>query len=233
MLTVLISATDERLVLRQDIQDELGQVDAQSDALFERLITHASRRLVTYLGRPIALQKYQAMLPAYGGVTLQLPRYPIRDVFRVFEGSDTGTGLELTATEYRIDAMRGQLNRDDGFPWTRQVEQLPSSIPAEIVVPDGEYRHYLVEFSAGYVLAGGPATSSALWSTAGGSTATGPTLPSDIEDAAIQVVKRRYLGRLREPGVLSEQVGEVSITYRDSPEPLDEVMAAIEPYRSV
>ena len=214
MLTVMVTATDDNLALREDIKEELDHTDSKDDPFIDRLITRSSRRIESYLTRPIAIQKYQAIIPAYGGVNLRLPAYPIRDVFRVFDGSDTGASLELTATEYRVDKERGFINRDVGFKWTRQVESMPSNSPAEIIVPDGEYKNWLIEFSAGYILSGGLATDSPLWSTVGGSTATGQTLPEDIEDAAIQIVKTKFIRRRDHPSVLVEKIGDVSVRYK-------------------
>lgn len=212
MQTVLIAATDEALTTREDVKEILELTDSVHDEFLTRAIGRVSRRISTYLQRPLALAKYQAVLPAYGGVNLQLPVYPVRDVLRVFDGTDTGTATALSATEYRLDAARGWLNRDAGWPWTRQVEDRSAS-PVDVVVPDGEYKNYLVEFTAGYVLAPGLSTGSALWSTAGGSTATGQTLPEDIEEAALELTRMAYLQRKRDPGVVSERLGNVAVTY--------------------
>jgi len=235
MITVLATATDEDLVTLENLKETLDITDANLDNKISRIITRAGKRVSSYIGTPVlGLQKYQAILPSYGSINLQLPRHPVRDILRVFDGTDTGVDNEYTSTDYRVDKERGWLNRDEGWGLSRQVEDRTAG-PAEIVVPGGEYKRWLVEFTAGYVLSGGLSTSSALWSTAGGSTSTGPTLPDEIEDATIEVAKGMYLSRLRDPGVTSERVGEVSITYQ---QPVGDgippsIAAILAPFRSM
>ena len=226
MLTILATATDERLTTLENAKEALALTDSRDDEYLKRLILRASNRVTAYLNRPLALQTYQALLPAFGGVNLQLPRTPVRAVLNVFDGSDTGASAQLTATGYRLDPDRGWLNRDEGWTWTRQMER---GALTEYAVPNGEYLNWLVKFSAGYVLPGGTS------STNHGVTSTGSTLPGDLEDACLELVRSAYLGRTREDAVQSESVGTVSVTYRaGSSRALPESVAALlEPYRSV
>ena len=211
MLTILATSTFDALAQKEEVKDLLDVKDSKYDALFDRLITRANGRIQRHVGEShqIVLTKYRELVPAFGGVNLKLSRYPIRDVLRVFDGSDTGSAAELTSTDYRLDKAHGWLNRDNGWAWSRQVE-LRDRGPAEIVVPGGEYKRYMIEYTAGYVLSKGLATDHALWSTEGDSTATGATLPTAFEDAAVELTRSMYLGRLRETGIKSEKS-----TYRD------------------
>ena len=203
IVTVLTSATGELLASLADIKDALELTDNVQDRTLERFARRASRQIERYLGRTLGRQKYEAVAEAYGGVVLQLPAYPVRHVFRVFDGTDTGSATELTSTEYRLDAARGQLNRDEGFPWTWQRHEGIAFEPE----PGLEAKGWLVEFSAGYILPDGASTT---WD---GTTATGPTLDADVSDACIELVRQMYLSRDRDPNVQSERVGDLSITY--------------------
>lgn len=234
MLTILVTATDEKLTNLENVKEVLDLTDTKYDELIIRYIDRASRRVVSYVGKPLALTQYQAILPAYGGINLQLPTYPIRNVIRAFEGTDTGLDLELTSTDYRVDKDRGWLNRDSGWTWTRQTD-FRQSVPAELIAPGSEFKKYLVEYNAGYVLKGGLTTASSLWTTADGSTATGSTLPDDYEEATIELVRVRFLGRLREPGTLTEKIGDTMVRYgeRDKSGLPDSVRDILDPLRSM
>lgn len=231
MWTTCATATDERLAKIEDVKEALSITDSVYDQFLERQILRASRRITSYIGRPLLLQTYQAILPSFGSVNLMLPAYPIVSVDRVVDGTDTGpgTGVELTATEYRVDSANGCLNRDMGWRWTRQIQRGTLN---DLPMPDGEYHNWVVEFSAGYI---GPYGTS---STNHSNVSTGPTLPEDIQDACIELVKSAYHTRSRSDDVRSESVGDVSISYggtgvsggRALP---DSVKAFLEPYRSL
>ena len=121
------------------------------------------------------------------------------------------------------------LNRDDGWCWSNQIDA--GAITA-IPVPNGEYKRWLVEFSAGYV---GPRGADS--NTGFGTTATGATLPGDVEDACLELVKSAYLSRARTDEVQSESVGDVSVSYfkglgggRAMPQTVKDLLT---PYRSL
>jgi hypothetical protein len=125
-----------------------------------------------------------------------------------------------------VDYDRGQLFKETGFPWTYTSYADVAPFPE----PGQEYPNWLVEFSAGYVPAGGKDTGS----TGDGTTATGCTVPLDLQDAAITLTRSLWYGRNREPGVASKSVGELSISYSKQQSGLtDEVAAILQPYRSL
>lgn len=226
MLTVCGSATDDRLTTLANAKELLQLTDSADEQFLDRLIVRASRRIRNYCGREFSLQTYQDILPSYGRVYLQLPEYPITQVLRVFDGSDTGTDTELSATEYRVDKAEGRLYREAGWAWTAQVQEgALTTFPP----PDSEARRWLVEWSAGYT---GPDGTT---STGHGASSTGSTLPADLEDACLELVKASYKARSRPGDVQSESVGDVSVTYKAGgtrvlPETVEDLLAA---YRSV
>ena len=227
IVTVLTSATSDKLTTVADVKDAMDITDNAADQTLERFIGRASRRIQRYIGRDLGVQRYQAIMESYGGINLQLPAYPVRAVLRLFDGTDTGTATSISSTEYRLDAKLGQLNKDEGWPWTWQQHQDIALLEPE---PGREYKRYLVEFSAGYILPSGR-DSGSTWD---GTTATGPTLDADIQDACIELTRSLYLSRDRQPGVQSERVGDLSISYSGTVDDLPaSVLDIIKPLRSL
>lgn len=205
MITVLNTSTSERLATISDIQAELSTTST-NESLLGRLIDRASARASAYCGQPLTVQRYQAKLPSYGGVRLQLPHRNIRTVFFVRDGTDTGQEA-VSSTGYRINAKAGQLERDEGWNWSAQFDHSIVSEP----IAGNEYRRWLVEYSAGYI----PADGKDSGSTWDGTTSTASNVPLDLGDAAIGLVRRSWFSRSRDLSVSSERVGELSVTYRD------------------
>lgn len=226
LLTVCSSATGDLLVSIADLRDALDITDAAYDESLTRFVRRASSRIESYVGRSLFSQVYQVALPAYGGAILQLPRYPVRAILRIFDGTSTDTAAELSATDYRVDYERGHVYKETGFPWT--YTSFPDVAP--FPEPGQEYPNWLVEFSAGYVPAGGKNACS----TGDGTTATGCTVPYDLQDAAITLTRSLWFGRTREPGVASKSVGELSVSYTAQHGSVpNDVAAILQPYRSV
>jgi hypothetical protein len=203
MQTVLTSATSEALVNVQDVKEALGLTDNVDETLLTRFIDRASARIASYCGRAFTVQRYEAILPGHGCQVLQLPSYPVRTIFSVHETTDTGV-TALSATEYRLDTQTGQLQRTEGWPWTG-VRRVDLTMDPEV---DSEVPTFRVEYSAGFSLG---KDSGSTWD---GTTSTGRTLPLDLEEAAIGLVRRAWLARERDPSVVSEKVGDLSLTYQ-------------------
>ena len=224
--TVLTSATGVMLASLADVKDALDITDNKHDETLTRFISRASQRIESHVGRPLGLQRYQTVLPAYGRKRLMLSAYPVRAILRMFDGTDTGTASVLTATEYHLNAEIGSIERDEGWSWTLQTKADVIPFPE----PGQEYGNYLVEFSAGYILPLGK-DSGSTWD---GTTSTGPTLAGDLEEACIQLVRSQWHSRKREEGLLSKKVGDISLTWESRTGELPHsVLAALAPYRSV
>ena len=228
MITVLSSATSERLVHVADVKDALNITDNKDDAALGKFTDRASGRIARYCQRSFGVELVEAILPGPGGTILQLPHRNIRTVFSVHDGTDTGQAA-LSSTEYRVDKERGWLYREGGWPWTFQ-ETNGIAFQPEI---GQDYLNWRVEYSHGFVLPGGKC------STWDGTTATGQSVPAELEDATIMLVRRSWLGRDRDQSIQSERVGELSVSYRDqSQESLkggvpSDVADILTPFRSV
>ncbi len=227
LLTTCSSATSDLLVSLADVKEAMNLTDEAYDQTLTRMIRRASSRIETYCGRPLLSQVYQAALPSYGSPILQLPRYPVRSVLRVFDGTDTGTGTELSSTDYRVKAEVGQLYRDQGFAWTYVMDHDVAPYPE----PGKEYTRWMVEFSAGYVPAGGKDSGS----TGDGTTSTSCTVPMDLQEAAISLTRNMWMGRTRDSSVTSKRVGELAVTYGDQSGGIvsTEIAELLAPYRSL
>lgn len=224
--TVLTSATGVMLTSLANVKDALDITDNKYDDTLTRFITRASNRIESYVGRSLAVQRYQTFLPAYGRKRLMLSHYPVRAVLRMFDGTDTGESTEYASTEYHVNAEIGSIERDEGWSWTLQTKSDVIPFPE----PGQEHPQYLVEFSAGYILPLGK-DSGSTWD---GTTSTGPTLPGDIEDACIQLVRSQWHARKREEGLVSKKVGDISLTWESQTGELpNSVLAMLAPYRSV
>lgn len=223
-LRVCTTATDDNLTTLEDVKDSLGITDSKDNETLKRIMVRAARRIESFVGRKLNVQVYQAVLPAYGRKRLALPAYPVRHVFRLFDGTDTGTAAELSATEYTLDAENGFIERNEGFAWTLQTIPGVISFPE----PDQEFGRYLVEFSAGYIPPSGST------STQDGTTSTGSTVEPDIQDACISLVRNIWSARKQASNVTSKKVGDLSIAYSSNTNELpDDVLAILTPYRSI
>lgn len=224
MFTVCATATGDLLADLADVKDALGIDDSQYDETLIRMIRRASSRVESFIGRSLQPQVYQAILPGYGRRKLLLPIYPVRHVFRVYDGTDTGVDTEISATGYHLNAEEGSLERDDAWPWTYKLVPDISAFPE----PSQEYPRFLVDFSAGFIPPQGKT------STVDGTTATGPTLDQNIQDAVISLMRTMWHDRSRPTNVRSRSVGEISITYGESKGELpDDVLAILTPYKSI
>lgn len=228
MITILSSSTSERLVHVADVKDALNITDNKDDVTLGKFTDRASGRIARYCQRTFGVERVEAIVSGPGGTILQLPHRNIRTVFSVHDGTDTGTAA-LSSTDYRVDKERGQLYRERGWPWTYQQSTGVTFSP-EI---GQDYLQWRIEYSHGFVLPGGKC------STWDGTTATGASIPPELEDATIMLVRRSWLGRDRDQSIQSERVGELSVSYRDqSQESLkggvpSDVADMLTPFRSV
>lgn len=225
MLTICASSTESQLATVTTLKQALGITGSTDDELLGRLLNAASEAVDRFVGYPILAQVYSETVAAYGGLTLSLSRTPVRAVLRLFDSSATSGATELLSSEYRVDRPAGLLQRDQGFAWTiGQPWQGGMPFPGAYgltgtLQPRSELSPWLVEYVAGATL-GGIDSASSLYSTKGGTTSTGRTLPYDLEEAAIATAGAWYQARKQDPTIQSKSVGDLSITYRSAgPDP--------------
>ena len=213
MITACTSSTDVDLTTTGALRAEILGATATStvqDARFSDLIRRASRWIENELDRgPLGIQIYEETLPAFGAPTLLLSRRPVRVVLGLFSSTATSDDTEILSSEYRVENAEAGILRRPGrvFPWTAMDGGLLDAAP----MPNADERPYLVRYIAGWTYAG-LSTDSPAWSTAGGTTDTGRSLPEDLEQAAILKAKGWYR---QTAGIKSKTVDDLSITYTD------------------
>ena len=234
MLIVTTTSTEADWVDQTLLEAEIGEALSDADrVVLPALMRRASRWAETVVGHPFGVAKIEETLPGFGRRRMLLSRYPIRAVTGVFDGTDTGSATELTTEVMIENDEAGILARDQGFGWTPTVMPVmfTSAFPLGITpMPGEERRPFLVRYLAGWTM-GGIESTSLLYSTMGGTTSTGRTLPEDIEHAVTLRTIRAFQGR---EDVNKETLGDFSVDYAvgsvDVPDPATELLL---PYRKV
>jgi uncharacterized phiE125 gp8 family phage protein len=204
-LTVCTSAQNTEGCGVKTAKALLGIAGASDDTLLGILAVRAVEAIESYLGYPVRLQSYSESVAGYGSRTLMLSRTPIRTVFRVLNGTDSGTATVLTASEYHVeDAEAGLVSRDSGFIWTAPI----ATHFVDYQQPGQETTPWLIDYAAGYRLVGST-------STAYGVTSTGADVPGDVAQAIDETIKGWYLARAQDANVASVSVGSLAMTFRD------------------
>jgi hypothetical protein len=186
-LTIKTAATSKKLAAVIDIADELG-CTVDDYPVLDRMLQQASDAIVRYCGRYFAKQTYVETLPGFGGPTLQLAVWPVASVVSVKDKNATPiTDFVLQEPE------SGLLWREAGWEWTTLWSGRLNPQPW----PQSEEYAFTVEYVAGYDL---PET-------------LVPTLPGDVERAAIITVKDWYANKTRNQSIKKVSVGGVSMDY--------------------
>lgn len=232
MLSVVTSSTDDQYTTTSAVKDLIGTTATSDDALINTLISRASRWAESYIGYPLGVASYRESLSGYGGRRMMLSRHPVRGVASFWNATDTGSATTILSSEFRVDYEAGFVDRDAGFAWDAPV--IPGTFAVSLDAhfwAGEEYPDWLVDYKAGYTYAG-ISTGSGNWTTAGGTTSTGRSLPEDIEEAVRYRAAAIYEGM---QGVTARKVGPLSIQYAtgadgNTIDPAEELLA---PYRSV
>lgn len=206
-LVITARTTDERLTSLAALKGELGIASSatSADDRLGAILDRASAWAQTYVGYPLVVRAYRETVPGFGRRNLMLARTPVRAVRALYFGTDTGTAQQIPSTEFDVDEGPGFLARPSGWDWSVPAVQDLTVRPQ----PGEELRPWLVDYVAGYALAG-ISTDSPLWSTEKGTTSTERTLPADIEEAVLLRAARTYRGL---ETVTAKSVGDLSITY--------------------
>jgi hypothetical protein len=227
MITVCTSSTnaDGAIVTTCQYRAVLGVTSTADDATQQVILARASRWVESQIGYPLLAQSYLETVPAYGGQNLVLSRTPVRCILRFFDSTSTDTATELCSTDYRLeDADAGFISRDAGFEWTAGERYYMG----KTVVANSELRPWRIEYIAGWTT--GMSTGDAFWTTCGGSTSTGPTIPADLEQAAI-LKAIEWVKSGPGAGIASESVGDLSVTYQSGTNARSEAADLCRPFR--
>ncbi len=211
MLTVSLKTTDPDYTTTGELKARLfgtTSTSTGSDALLSGIIRAASRWADGFVGYPMALQRYDELVPTFGRRNLMLARTPVRSL-NVYESTEDDA-YEVTSTQFHVeDRDAGLISREDGWPWTVPTELELEERP----LPGEESQPWYVVYEAGYTYAG-LSTDSPHYSTAAGTTDTGRTLPEDVEEAVLVKCRLIYEESVEGGQVESEQLGDLRTNYR-------------------
>ena len=244
MLSVVVASTDRDLTTTSSLKALVLGATATStaqDGHLSNLIRRGSAWAETFVGQPLTVQTYRETVAGYGRRSIMLSRTPVRVVKAIYDATDTGSASAYESSEYVVDANSGIVSRSAGFKWTADHqwggggEWGGDAIPLSPEPMSGqESRPFLVDYIAGYTY-GGILTTSLNYSTEGAqlidASSTERTLPEDIEQGVIESAQSMFDNA---PGVSSESLGDVSVSYRSGRSDLDRPGASwLAPYRRI
>jgi hypothetical protein len=198
------------------VLDELGIAGdgGAQDTRLVRYINAASDFAAGYCGRTFHRAEVVETAAPRGGVYLLLARTPIVSIVSIFDG-----GVELDAGSYEIrDAFAGIVHRSSGWRWPA-ARRATITYPA---VPGTEDASIEATYVGGYATPAQVAEGGAYAGEA-------VTVPSDLEDAVVQLVVSRWKGRTRDRRIASESYSHAAFTYLGEPVP-PEVRATLDRY---
>jgi hypothetical protein len=220
-VTFSATSTDGALTTTAALRQYLGTTSTADDTRQLAQIVAASRWAEGYVGYPFQLQGYRETVPGFGVQRLMLSRFPIVAVQAIYNTTTTDDATSYTSTEVSVeDPDAGFLHTVNTFPWSARV----AYDMAPFVAPQSERSEWLVDYCAGYRLAGSTTTGY-------GTTSTGETLPADVA-LAVQMKAAEYYERTGD--ISSKTVGDLSITYRGQTfygHDNDQAVRLLQPYR--
>jgi len=188
-LTVSSAATNPELTLVGTVKAELGITSSTGDAVMTGMIQRASDYIERWTGRRFPRETVVETLAASGRPYLVLSRAPVVSITAI-----TRDGSTISSTSYDIDnANAGILWREQGWTDTGLLGQ-----NIEGYRTGHGRRDWSVTYVAGYITPG--------------STAGNPTLPGDVEQACIAIVKAWWRERKENPNVVKQAVGAAAET---------------------
>ena len=220
MLVTCVSASDETyctcgdvLILLYGSTSTAAVGSTQDIEAAGRAARRASAFAESVIGQPLGLQVYSETLPAAGDLGLVVSRTPLVRVLRLFDSTATSAATELDSTDYRVgDDAAGILTRDAGWSWTNQrsLGATPFSLGLEpAYLPGREERPWLVEYVAGYRIAGSTVTCMGV-SSGHDAYTTQATFPDDL----VQAVAAQAAYQQSNPlGVTLRRVGDLAVEY--------------------
>lgn len=179
------------------VLDELGLTpDAgKQDARLERYITAVSSRVESYCNRSFFKETAKAeQVGGFGSFYLTVSKRPLLAITSI-----TFDGSTINSDDYEIDGdgSAGLIRGDGGFVWTAGQIQNITTTP----IPGSEKKLFTVTYDGGYQT---PTQGAPI------------TLPGDLEDAVVEMVTARWLGKARDRTVKSEKILKWGATYADN-----------------
>lgn len=187
-ITIDTPAATKNLTTTSVVSDILG-IDLASNQLFlDALIKRASSLIVSITNREFAQETVTELLPGNGSYRMVLSRTPV-----VSLGNISFDGTPLTQAELDDIDIEDQ---EAGFIWNKNKWRSTNIFISSITPINTRFfsRKWSIQYVGGYILPGQP----------------GRTLPHDIEQACIEIVKTWYLNKARDGSIRRESIGDAS-----------------------
>lgn len=191
------------LVTIDTVRDELGLAsDYAQDARLVRYVNGVSDEIERYCNRKFsaAAAEVETLAPDAFGVRVFVERYPLTTLTSVVDGN--GAAMDVALLD--VERESGAIVSLTGFARRYGRRHFIS----RDITPADDVAHIVVTYAGGYVTRHQSETAGS------GFTGQPITLPSDIEDAALEAVVSRYLSRARDRNVASEGNLSASISYK-------------------
>ncbi len=209
-ITVVTPAGSKDLTILATVKTELVISASTDDAFINTLIQQASAAIVTYCNREFASETVDETVKAYGGANLMLSRTPVTTLTSVTL-DDGITSTVIPTADYMLEDSQAGFIRSLVGGWSCTNSQVYGILGRPVA--GSEFQAYKVRYVGGYTLL--------------------TDLPHDIERAAIDLVKSKYLGRGKDSNITEETVPQVySVKYgtSDFSNPIKELLG---PYRRI
>jgi len=177
----------------------VGVTGSGEDDLLNHFINFASDRIETYCGRKFKKQQYSGEKHSgQGRQFLVLKNYPIVSIDEI---KVDGNVINTTTSDFFLDAEAGMLHNINGW-----VGGIVNTAWLDVEVNSQAQRFNIeAKYTAGYVLPQDEAGQIVR------------TLPRDLEEACILLVKEAYLAdKNQNLGIKQEVIGGYSVTYQDT-----------------
>lgn len=205
MLTTVLASTESMASDTDALRRLIGTTSTGDDVRQTASLKAATRWAESYIGYPLFVASYRETLPSFSTRRLMLARTPVRAVEQLLDSNSTDEGSEILTSEFSIDREPGFLVRDFGWDWSAPVETdlMPTPRAGQ------ELELWMADYKAGWTF-GGIDPASGNYSTVGGTTSTGRTLPEDIEEAVLLKAASLFEGT---ENVDEEELGDLRVVY--------------------
>lgn len=202
-VTVVTSATNNLLTLRETVKRELGIDVVDDDDTISDMIVRASSAIARETRRTFGIETVTETMDGTGSRLLGLSRTPLVEVTEVTED-----GTALDASEYSVeDAEAGALYRQVGWGRSGGLRMWGTEAYASgYILPGYQDQRYSVTYRAGYLL---PSDVNPYLLPA-----DPQNLPGAVEQACIETVKAWYFARDVDPQLTSIRSGQLGVTYQ-------------------
>jgi hypothetical protein len=194
---------------------DLEAVTPRQSGQIIRLINSSSRLISRFCARSFKLATLSEKVPGFGTDAIQVDVPPIKTLTAIaFKDDDP---IDLADVEFEGATIK----RPGGFSWTAQ--RFVADISQQKLAGT-ELRNWKVDYTGGYVLPRDDGDANAPVNGAA------TDLPEDLEDACIELVRRKWFKLSRDPTLRSEKALSYSAAYNNK-DLTDDIKATLNAYK--